>query len=106
MTAAERLQAAIDKLEKMRSRGSDGLWAVDEITRVQGKVAISNDVGRYVAHYVDSFDAETITTLHRTLEAQVTILRAARDDIKLYGGKPVSYLAASFLADAILGATS
>lgn len=75
MNAAEIIQAAIDKLAHQRSRSSDGAWHVDGLSRTNGTVALSNDVGRYVVHYAAEADADLITTLHRTIDAQLAILR-------------------------------
>jgi hypothetical protein len=77
VTPAETIAAAIEKLEHLRSRGSDGPWRVDVLSRTNGTVAVSNEVGRYVAHYVAEPDAERIVTLHRTIDAQLAILQHA-----------------------------
>lgn len=119
MNASERIQAAIERLEKLSRLGSDGPWKADRLTAGVGKVAISNDVGRFVAHYVEANDAERIVTLHRTIAAQLAILSHAisdhDDDVQHWAdeGKPhlrsclkVSpiHIAAVALADAILEA--
>jgi hypothetical protein len=113
VTPAETIAAAIEKLEHLRSRGSDGPWRVDVLSRTNGTVAVSNEVGRYVAHYVAEPDAERIVTLHRTIDAQLAILRTALgagisdmvvlNPDKFRGVGAVLYRAAFDIARAILG---
>lgn len=74
MNAVDEIQAAIDRLTKLKSRGSDGSWGVHNSS--SGTAGITNDVGRGVAHYVPAPDAELIVTLHATIDAQLSILRA------------------------------
>lgn len=98
MNAVERIEAAIAKLEKLKTRGTDGPWRAGAF-HFDG-TTVSNSVGRVAAHYVPVNDAALIVTLHRTIDAQLAILRdgLARRYAGVHPG--VAVLA---LADAILG---
>lgn len=85
MSAVERLQAAIDKLERQRhdsaGRGAHA-WAAHSTTdkpsghdaAIRG-VGFPDDFFDGVADVYDPADAELIVTLHRTIDAQLAILR-------------------------------
>lgn len=108
MTPQERLQAAIEKLEALVRLGSDGPWNADRLTAGRATV-ISNGVGRSVAHYVEENDAERIVTLHRTIDAQLAILRSELDFVARCGWPTQPFperLAVLALADAIRGSES
>lgn len=110
MNAVERLQAAIDKLEKLRADSTPGEW----IYRGRGCIA-AGEYGDVVAPgRVDCMaycngssstiegdnldaDADLIVTLHRTIDAQLAILAYGAT---LTGRIPDEI---TTLADAILG---
>lgn len=118
MSPVERLQAAIEKLEKLRDESTPASWHywTDELT---GEVDIWHDgearshvaqIGKHEDVRVYR-DADLIVTLHRTIDAQLAILR---NTVRLHGefvalGKESHWLEAIeragdlALADAILG---
>jgi len=105
MNASQRLQAAIDKLELLRTeRGyvEDSGWLVEENP---------NDRGGFLEPpepFIPITNDDLIVTLHRTIDAQLAILR---DTVKLgeliglgeEGTRWRSVEDAIALADAILG---
>ena len=111
MTPAERLRAAIADLEQQRYRAKPGRWTISN-----GAVMHSGGIGLnpvLLRQPNSQADAELIVTLHRTIDAQLTILRheLARAEAKIAGGG-VEHVVWSHtrdalaLADAILGETS
>lgn len=108
MNAVETLGAAIHKLETLKAAGTEGEWWMNPIER--GEVFIEGDpaAGEYpLAEVHEHADAELIVTLHRTIDAQLAILRAALDDFERYGSKPSKFFENDLaLADAILGGES
>lgn len=92
MSAVERLQSAIEKLEAMRERDVEGGWIINADAEL-----IDAD-GNVVAVCTSELDAETVVALHRTIDAQLGILRRAVD-----GWAGVEAQDALALADAILG---
>lgn len=113
MTPVERLNAAFEKLEELRAASTQPTggkawiqgrpWRhYEQATEVYtGEMDVdSQDV---VHGLPEPADAELICTLHRTIDAQVSILMANRADAE-YGREP-SLLALN-LADAILGGAS
>lgn len=123
MTPIERLQAAIALLEKQRSATEpvrpDSRWVVDyELAEGMGLIHVLDSHngghdGSIVATATSEASAQLIVTLHRTIDAQISILRAAlaRADVKIAGGG-VSHAVwwhtryPLELADAILGSDS
>ena len=105
MTAVERLEAAIAKLERLREsepyHESHG-WLVSLIT-----VGTEDDRREEEAPQTSS---ELIVTLHRTMDAQLGWLRDQRArmnaDVGTIGTPEVHYRHALALADAILGDNS
>jgi hypothetical protein len=107
MNAVEGIEAAIERLEHLKVQSTPAPWHywTDELT---GDVDLWHDqeVRSHIAvmgHFGSSRvyrDADLIVTLHRTIDAQLAILRANRADAE-YGREP-SILAFA-LADAILG---
>lgn len=108
MNGVERLEAAIDKLERLKVE-STRVWAQTH----QGLHAAldEHEIG-LCFHDLSDADAELIVTLHRTIDAQLAILR----DAEAYGdgnGPGHSYESSAAaaavwalalpLADAILG---
>lgn len=97
MTPIERLEAAIEKLEQH----SGETWHEDGYDGF-GTLAVNasnSGGGRNVAGLMGPGDAHLIVTLHRTIDAQLAILRFAVDGL---------YDLPEFLmlADAILGCDS
>lgn len=109
MTPTERLQAAIDKLEQ--HTGETWYFASPSdagLLSRQGWIDAINPAGeREVLGLVGPGDAELIVTLHRTIDAQLSLLRHAKDVAAHL--RPLSYHELAFiddalnLADAILG---
>lgn len=107
MSAVERLQAAIEKLERLRKdafgQGEHGWWveeqqanpAFEAEVRAEG---VPDGFHDGIAMVQDMPDAQLIVTLHRTIDAQLDILRRAVD-----GWAGVEAQDALALADAILG---
>ena len=123
MTPVERLHAAISKLERLREVSTKGEWdayTVPGTRREAGYVAVGiGESELRVARYEGGFfDADLIVTLHRTIDAQLAILRRGinvitdwQDEGSTFGYDPSidpeypkfmdsTYLA---LADSILG---
>ena len=107
MSSVERLQAAIDKLEKLKAESaSDLAWsstgglveAWDEITGYG--VVIFKPIVRWEAR-VAANNALLVVTLHRTIDAQLAILRHAAAD-PVSPDEPGALEDALALADAIL----
>ena len=102
MTAVEEIQAAIEKLSRLRS---------DEPWRLVGGNEWITPIGIGVAPDdggISIGDAELIVTLHRTIDAQIDVLGAARFNIKASpGGYTHATVAAALcLARAINGSAS
>lgn len=80
MNAVEKLQAAIDKLEALRGSDREEWVAIggdDEYLRLGDIATAGPEGGRYVIAEHARHDAELIVTLHRTIDAQLAILRMA-----------------------------
>lgn len=104
MSPIEKLEAAIAKLEKLKAAARAdvevwvayddlGIWAI----RTTNDSAIGIDFFRE--------DAELIVTLHRTIDAQLAILRLELHMARTYGWPQFPFderLAVLALADAIL----
>ncbi len=121
MTPVERLQAAIEKLESMRAACTPGDWDFESMPETgESRIYSGADGFAFMSATTVTFfpvpggmkpnDAELIVTLHRTIDAQISILRAvlARAEVKIAGGgveRAVWSNArdALALADAILG---
>lgn len=112
MTPAERLQAAIDKLEAAQGETWHDSPTIESPWGPRAVIAASNPGGGHhvTAGTVSADDAETIVTLHRTMDAQIAILRTTllRAEAAISGGAIVRHVwsrdqAALALADAILG---
>src|SRR5690554_4219384 len=79
MSAVDEIQAAIDKLTAMRADSRDGPWLNSGTWWLEGvehHVVYGPNLGE-VAFASDDADAELIAVLHRTIDAQLTILRGA-----------------------------
>ena len=119
MTDLETIQAAIVKLEMLKAEGTSGPWTAMEYDSNPGDQGVpiigGGEIGSMEGHLTaytmtlgseerSVIDAELIVTLHRTLDAQLAILRAAQDDYNQYGEKPSKFFANDVaLARAILG---
>lgn len=100
MTPVERLQAAIEKLERLRSKvpeSGEREWR--QASNRRGWI-VAHD-GTPVAQNLTQSDVDMILTLHRTIDAQLAILRDVLEAANL-----VYTLNALALADAILGGDS
>ena len=105
MTAVERLEAAIAKLEQLKAEGTPGPWVGR--TNILGIRRLMDSEGGVLAEMFDATDhgdesfenTDLIVALHRTIDAQLAILRFAVDGL---------YDLPEFLmlADAILGDNS
>lgn len=118
MTPVERLQAAIEKLELLRAATTGGEWEADWELRFtlgdpQWPVVLVDGVGFVVNTTATTFrnpdDAELIVVLHRTLDAQLAILRFGVKRLNavqvLTGKHAEAHEHELALADAILGDT-
>lgn len=87
MTPLEELQAAHDHLLALRTQASPGPWTGGEWNDAPGwdhtQVVSSGDMGD-VTDYIDTLDVQLIVTLHRTIDAQLHLLREAIDYHKSY----------------------
>ena len=107
MTPVERLTAAIEKLETLKAESTQGQWVISgawlhavQPAHVFGSVA----VGRMDHERDDAL----VVTLHRTIDAQLAILRAGLEQAKSEEAYPHYWYAPPkdgtlALADAILG---
>ncbi len=77
MSAVERLQAAIEKLEALKRASDDGPWTIgDESPTHADLFVVACEGGNGdVTDYIDRGNAYLIVTLYRTLDAQLAILR-------------------------------
>ena len=91
MTAVQEIQAAIEKLTQILRQSTPGPWCWDSQGIVQS-FDISVQVGEHeherigviAAEHVREGDAEVFVTLHRTIDAQLAILR---DFMERYEGR-------------------
>lgn len=119
MTPVERLQAAIDKLERLKAKstqptGGRDSWLQGSIRRPfedDGEVysgPVEVRVSSDIITHIQAEDAQLIVTLHRTIDAQLAILRDVLEaaNIERNWDTLVYTLNALALADAILGGDS
>ena len=105
MSAVEEIQAAIVKLTELRRLSND--WQF-EVTKSDGHSYMGSlsIVESVAPEAIDPVDADLIVTLHRTIDAQLVILRSAQEDYYQYGGRPPHFFANDVaLARAINGGT-
>lgn len=115
MSAVERVEAAIAKLEDLRGAAAPGVWVAWR-EGLPGRERFGVETGAEGADVVwraaRAADAELVEVLHRTIDAQLAILR---DNLTRYGDKledgwlptiggPLANVLA--LVDAILGDAS
>ena len=115
MNPVERLQAAVEKLEQLKADSTPGPWSVNvhhnAMHSAEFRAPGPWNGFLLVAAHVNDGDPELIVALHRTIDAQLSLLRHAE---KFLGnvGHHTSSIAAPFiddalaLADAILGSVS
>ena len=116
MNAVERLTAAIEKLEALKAEAFAGPWEAlgSGVEHGDHWYVLS---GRESILYISANDgsdeefrqptAELIVTLHRTIDAQLAILRWSLNEIEYENGEVVYYDEHTVaLADAILGGDS
>lgn len=113
MTPVERLHAAIDKLEALRTASGTEPWTWGTGRDLGASVRSEQFGYRFSTGYVGNRssrnDAELIVTLHRTIDAQLAILRSELDFVARCGWPTQPFperLAVLALADAILGSES
>ena len=111
MNAVERIEAAIERLEARRDASTRGRWefSLDPFSESVAYVIGSSEAYELASDLIEE-DADLIVTLHRTIDAQLAILREAhRFATHRYAALftfpyiPSDWNAVA-LADAILGA--
>lgn len=119
MNAAETIQAAIDKLEALRDNSGAWDWrrrhqhgeygeSIGSWENLHGYYDNPDEVvnTKTVAQNILPEDAELIVTLHRTIDAQLAILRGYIGTAEYWDkvrGTPADLMAVLDLAGAILG---
>lgn len=109
MTPVERLQAAIDKLTRLRAEGSAG---GDSWERSGARIVFKDNGQKFGIVDVENWgapaDLDMIVTLHDTIDAQLNLLRGNAAWISAYGDHSLPEVAQQIvaLADAILGGDS
>lgn len=124
MTPIERLQAAIEKLERLKAECTPGEWGFESIPETgESRIYLEADGFAFMAATTVTFypvpgglmpnDADLIVTLHRTIDAQLAIMRAATErGAAAVGAGGIERFVwsrehrAVALAEAILGSTS
>ncbi len=111
MSAVERLHAAIEKLEAYRDLATQGEWVCD--FEIGGEIHAVGDTHTGGSAFIGKpafHDAWLIVTLHRTIDAQLAILRFGVKRLAavqtLTGKHAEAHAHELALADAILGSTS
>jgi hypothetical protein len=109
MNAAEKIQAAIERLEELRDAATDGPWFVTHERSTWPRVWGNNDgddADAVASTESGTSNAQLIVTLHRTIDAQLAVLTRAYNDIvretHRYGGNGALGPAVA-LAEAICG---
>jgi len=94
VNAQETIAAAIEKLERLRDDSTPGPWALDICspsiwtageTVLGGTIADINYDQQTGDHHPKE-DGELIVTLHRTISAQLAILRQAHAELEPFAG--------------------
>lgn len=93
MTAVEEIQTAIDELTRLKDSSTEGYWRVyeDSGTTIHSDPETYSpliDAGDFAAsseRFENPADAYLIVTLHRTIDAQLAILRLG---LAFYHGDP------------------
>lgn len=108
MTAVERLQAAIEKLESMREEAPPGPWEhwpSQSSRRLYSGLDLDHPISAEEVLRADSkYSTQLIEVLHRTIDAQLLMLRTVLDaaNIERNWDTLVYTEATLALADAIL----
>ena len=119
MNAVEKLEAAIGKLETLKAESTPGPWLLT-IARQNTHAIYGREPGREVVGSTPNYgglwhseDGELIVTLHRTIDAVLTILRATVESVPIWFGDGATEAEVVdeidrelALADAILGDAS
>ena len=124
MNAVETIQAAIEKLERLKAKSTPSPWTAMEYDSNPGDQGVpiigGGEIGSMEGHLTaytmtlgseeqSVIDAELIVVLHRTIDAQLVILRAEHEFADRYGWPPNPFqerLNVLALAVAILGEDS
>ena len=111
MTPAERIQAAIESLESLKAESTPGPWLARYVLgKADWPVLVSDGIGTifdYPEGYAEESDVLLIAALHRTIDAQLAILRfAVTHPLIPFSGEPSFDEHEILLADAILGPAS
>ena len=110
MTVVERLEAAIAKLEQLKAEGTSSPWVGR--TNILGIRRLMDSEGGVLAEMFDATDhgdesfenTDLIVTLHRTIDAQIAVLRVGSEFALITSNRWTDISVA--LADAILGDNS
>lgn len=113
MTAAETIQAAIDRLEQLKADSTPGEWvtSIEGLSRPRGldikagRVWVASDGDGYQGAIGNHADAELIVALHRTIDATLELLRWQMEGF-FPGGDPFIDEDGLAFARAILGEAS
>jgi hypothetical protein len=101
----ETIQAAIEKLDTQKRSSTPGPWNLHFADEFDARVGI--DHGSRPTSLTGTMlrpDAELIVTLHRTIDAQLAILRDGLHKARFSNpGSGISYRVEIILASAILG---
>lgn len=82
LTPIEKLQAAIDKLEMLKRESTPAAWFLTYERSTHPSIwgnADADDADLVARTMRDHRDAELIVTLHRSIDAQLDVLRSAAD---------------------------
>lgn len=105
MNAAETIAAAIEKLEAQRSESTSGTW--EYVSEPFGAIFTEQEPGlgvqTEVAEEMHDADGLLIVTLHRTIDAQLAILRRGLAKMQARYALTYDYADILDLACAILG---
>ena len=108
MSNQARISAAIEKLERLKAESTPGPWTYRERVLGLPNTTISAGDGVHVGYatpmHATAANAHLIVTLHRTIDAQLELLRLAQKYGELDAGSGSRFIAGAVkLADAILG---
>lgn len=105
MNAVERLEAAIVKLEALKTESTGETWFAhaETITTPLHDPEVGS-INAWVTESEKQADTDLIVTLHRTIAAHLGVLREGQREAYRCGAFPTDVLKAALaLADAILG---
>ena len=120
MSNQARISAAIEKLERLKAESTPGPWASvqdgqhatlvrrppksENAIHTPADIPLHWDGGYGYDPTMEASDADLIVTLHRTIDAQLELLRLALKYGELDAGSGSRFIAGAVkLADAILG---